>query len=143
MSFSRFVLPSRTLVAGALALAFILPAAARAQAQPRESSLAAPAAQISNPSPVSSENAAVKATPSTSVMFTAAPAALTVPKDSLTPSAPLRKQDGGDNRRTNTTLILVGAAAIIIGAAVGDDAGTILIVGGAGIGLFGLYRLLN
>ncbi|MEO7521988.1 MAG: hypothetical protein ABIW79_09245 [Gemmatimonas sp.] len=55
---------------------------------------------------------------------------------------PAPRQDNGSSR-TNTALLIVGAAAIVLGAAVGDEAGTVLIIGGAGIGLYGLYRLLN
>ncbi len=158
MSLSRFVRPSCALVAAAIAIVTMLPAAGQAQAQPQADSLAARPAQIgllgvqadvgsqstnsSYVAGITSTNAATESAVATSIMFTAAPAALTVPRDSVAPLAPLRKQERG-NRRTNTTLILVGAAAIIIGAAVGDDAGTILIVGGAGVGLYGLYRLLN
>lgn len=61
-----------------------------------------------------------------------------VQRDSV---APVLRQE--DSNRTNTALMVVGAAAVLVGAAVGDDAGTILIIGGAGIGLFGLYRFLN
>ncbi|HYW32394.1 MAG TPA: hypothetical protein VE869_12860 [Gemmatimonas sp.] len=56
--------------------------------------------------------------------------------------APLPRQQSSANR-TNTALIIVGVAAIVLGAIVEDDAGTVLIIGGAGIGLYGLYRLLN
>jgi hypothetical protein len=56
--------------------------------------------------------------------------------------APMPRQEGGSSR-TNTALMVVGAAAVVLGAAVGDEAGTVLIIGGAGIGLFGLYRMLN
>lgn len=52
-----------------------------------------------------------------------------------------RQENSGT--RTNTALMIVGAAAIVLGAAVGDEAGTVLIIGGAGVGLYGLYRLLN
>jgi hypothetical protein len=55
---------------------------------------------------------------------------------------PAPRQENG-HTRTNTALMIVGAAAIVLGAAVGDEAGTVLIIGGAGVGLFGLYRLLN
>jgi hypothetical protein len=34
---------------------------------------------------------------------------------------------------------IVGAAAVVIGLVVGGDAGTVITVGGAGLGLFGLY----
>jgi hypothetical protein len=55
---------------------------------------------------------------------------------------PLPRQENG-HTRTNTAMMIVGAAAVVLGAAVGDEAGTVLIIGGAGIGLFGLYRMLN
>ncbi len=48
-----------------------------------------------------------------------------------------------DNDRGNTGLMLAGAAAMIVGAVVGDDAGTLIIVGGAVIGFYGLYRFLT
>ena len=43
----------------------------------------------------------------------------------------------------NLALIGVGAAAIVLGAAVGDTPGTLMIVGGAAVGLYGLYHLLK
>jgi len=55
--------------------------------------------------------------------------------------APLPRQD--NTSRNNTALMLVGVAGVVLGAAVGGDAGTVLIIGGAGVGLFGLYRFLN
>ncbi len=48
-----------------------------------------------------------------------------------------------DNDRGNTGLMLAGAAAMIVGAVVGDDAGTLIIVGGAVVGFYGLYRFLT
>lgn len=35
--------------------------------------------------------------------------------------------------------MIVGGAALITGALIGDDVGTIIMLGGAGIGLYGLY----
>jgi hypothetical protein len=55
---------------------------------------------------------------------------------------PAPRQESGSTR-ANTALMVVGAAAIVVGAAVGDEAGAVLIVGGAAVGLLGLYRLLN
>jgi hypothetical protein len=50
----------------------------------------------------------------------------------------------GRSTRTNaTTLMIVGGAAFIAGAIIGDTAGTIIMVGGAGIGLYGLYQYLQ
>lgn len=40
-------------------------------------------------------------------------------------------------------LMIVGAAAVLAGIIVGDDAGTVLILGGAGIGLYGLYKYMQ
>jgi len=39
--------------------------------------------------------------------------------------------------------MIVGGAAVLVGAIAGDDAGTILIIGGAGFGLYGLYMYLT
>ncbi|MBC7789473.1 MAG: hypothetical protein H7Z74_05985 [Anaerolineae bacterium] len=48
------------------------------------------------------------------------------------------------SRRTQSkVLMIVGGAAVLIGAIAGDDAGTVLIVGGAGFGLYGLYLYLT
>jgi hypothetical protein len=41
------------------------------------------------------------------------------------------------------TLMIVGGAAFIAGALIGDDAGTIVMVGGAAVGLYGLYLYLQ
>lgn len=62
-----------------------------------------------------------------------------VSQDSSAPAPMMRRE----STRTNTALMIVGAAAVILGAAVGDEAGTVLIIGGAGVGLYGLYRFLN
>jgi hypothetical protein len=42
-------------------------------------------------------------------------------------------------RREGRALALVGGAAVIAGILIGDDAGTVIAIGGAGIGLYGLY----
>lgn len=42
-------------------------------------------------------------------------------------------------RREGRALALVGGAAVIAGVLIGDDAGTLIAIGGAGIGLYGLY----
>jgi hypothetical protein len=42
-------------------------------------------------------------------------------------------------RREGRALALVGGAAVIAGLLIGDDAGTVIAIGGAGIGLYGLY----
>jgi hypothetical protein len=48
-----------------------------------------------------------------------------------------------DNTAQNRALMVVGAVGIVVGAVVGDDAGNIIMLGSAVIGLVGLYRWLN
>ena len=40
-------------------------------------------------------------------------------------------------------MMIVGGAAILVGAIIGDDPGTVLMVGGAVVGLYGLYKYLQ
>ena len=40
-------------------------------------------------------------------------------------------------------LMIVGGAAFLAGAIIGDDAGTLIMIGGAGVGLWGLYLYLQ
>jgi hypothetical protein len=40
-------------------------------------------------------------------------------------------------------MIIVGAAALVTGAIIGGDPGTIIMVGGAVVGLYGLYQYLQ
>jgi hypothetical protein len=46
-------------------------------------------------------------------------------------------------RSDSKALMIVGLAAVVAGIVVGDDAGTILILGGAGVGLYGLYKYMQ
>ena len=43
------------------------------------------------------------------------------------------------NRTQGKTLMIVGGAAIVAGILVGGDGGTVLILGGVGVGAYGLY----
>jgi len=45
--------------------------------------------------------------------------------------------------KNSVALMIVGGAALIVGAVIGDSAGTIVMLGGAGIGLYGLYLFLT
>jgi hypothetical protein len=47
------------------------------------------------------------------------------------------------NGNQSTALMIVGGAAFLAGAIIGDDAGTIIMVGGAAVGLYGLYLYLQ
>lgn len=42
-------------------------------------------------------------------------------------------------RREGRAFALVGGAAVIAGILIGEDAGTVIAIGGAGLGLYGLY----
>ena len=46
-------------------------------------------------------------------------------------------------RNSSTTLMIVGGAAFVAGAIIGDTAGTLFMVGGAAVGLYGLYQYLQ
>ena len=53
-------------------------------------------------------------------------------------SAPCCRNQGQD-----VAMMAVGVGAMIVGALVGDTAGTIIIIGGAAVALFGLYHYLE
>lgn len=44
---------------------------------------------------------------------------------------------------TDVAMMAVGVGAMIVGALVGDTAGTIIIIAGAGVALYGLYHYLE
>jgi hypothetical protein len=46
------------------------------------------------------------------------------------------------SQRQSEALMIVGGAAIVVGILVGDDLGALLAVGGAVVGLYGLYNYL-
>jgi hypothetical protein len=56
--------------------------------------------------------------------------------------APPVLQNRSSNRNA-VALMIVGGAALVVGAVIGDDAGTLVMLGGAGIGLYGLYLFLT
>ena len=56
----------------------------------------------------------------------------------VTASPIVRRHQGQD-----VALMAVGVGAMIAGALIGDTAGTIIIIGGAGMALFGLYHYLE
>lgn len=55
------------------------------------------------------------------------------------PNAAATRANLGQDR----AMMVVGAAALITGAIIGGEAGTIIMVGGAVIGLYGLYQYLQ
>jgi len=89
------------------------------------------AAQAATPSPV--PTAAF-----TSVGPTLAAARVSISTDDAAPLAvnPAARRMG---RREGRVFALVGGAAVISGVLIGGDAGTVIAIGGAGLGLYGLY----
>ena len=82
------------------------------------------------------------------------PAAVAAPTTSLAPTlaathlgfsaedqAPLTLNASAARMEPNEgrAAAIVGAALVVTGLVVGDDAGTVIAIGGAGLGLFGLY----
>ena len=61
-------------------------------------------------------------------------------------SAPIGAPPVIQNRSSNrnaVALMAVGGAALVIGAVIGEDAGTLVMLGGAVVGLYGLYLFLT
>ena len=52
-------------------------------------------------------------------------------------------QDNDKSRRRSVAFMIVGGVALVVGAVIGDDAGTIVMLGGAAVGLYGLYMFLT
>lgn len=133
-----------TLLAAALFAATSAPLAAQvaaADAQPAAHAPAEPARPVADqPAP---ERPAAVAGPA----LAAAPAALGAPTRFET--APVSQEDAALQARARNgfsqsqVLMIVGGAALLTGLIIGEDAGTVLAVGGAGVGLYGLYRYLQ
>ena len=69
---------------------------------------------------------------------------VTAPADRIrSDSAWLQEGDRQPRAGSSVAMMGVGAAAIIVGSIIGGESGTIIAVGGAVIGLFGLYRYLR
>lgn len=87
------------------------------------------------------------ATPSVAAPRSGAPlasqAAVGVRRAALAPApigapAPFR-----GNTKQNRAMMIVGAAALLTGAVIGGDAGSLIMVGGAVVGLWGLYQYMQ
>ena len=53
----------------------------------------------------------------------------------------VRQPDG--MRRRGVPHMIIGGVALIVGGVIGNDAGTIVMLGGLGVGLYGLYLFLQ
>lgn len=121
------------------ALFLVLPAGLSAQS--------APAYAAPDSAPASRATAQIQSAP--------APMALAIAPSGITTRARTDSTDAQrlaastarmqDDTRVgkNLALVLVGAAGVIVGVLVGDTEGTVIAVGGAAIGLYGLYRMLR
>ncbi len=62
---------------------------------------------------------------------------------SATATAPVAQQNRSLGAGQNVALMVVGGAALVIGAIIGGTAGVLLAVGGAVVGLYGLYNFVQ
>jgi hypothetical protein len=120
--------------------------AAQSAVQPGSSDAAASVAPASVPSLLEAERAARNA-PSDSATTVArgpsvANARVAVHQVSTSRGAAPVIQNRSSNRNA-VALMIVGGAALVIGAVIGDDAGTLVMLGGAAVGLYGLYMFLT
>ena len=70
-------------------------------------------------------------------------AALTVGVRNVVPATTQAPPRGSAGLGQNEALMIVGGAAILVGAIVGDTAGDFFMIGGAVVGLYGLYKYLQ
>jgi hypothetical protein len=90
------------------------------------------------PSPEPAAVAAPVAEPTTGPTLAAATVAVRH-AEAPVPATPARRAGYGQP----VALMVVGGAAILTGLIIGDDAGTAIAVGGAVVGLIGLYQYLQ
>jgi len=120
-----------------VALAAVATSAAPLHAQsgsPAATSFAEPAARAVAP-------AAPRATGGPAIVAEAVAARplLTAHSADESALAPMRRRAFSQGQ----TLMIVGGAAFVAGALIGDDAGAIVMIGGAAVGLYGLYLYLQ
>lgn len=61
----------------------------------------------------------------------------------ITPAVPLVPAPAPRVYGRNPALMIVGGAMLLVGAVIGGDAGTIVMIGGGGLGLLGLWQYLS
>src|SRR6476619_3264110 len=93
-----------------------------------------------------SPTAAAKSTPTAFAPKAAGPtvaAAKVGVSQSNATKAPVAPYDARLGAGRNVALMVVGAAALVIGAVIGGSAGLLIAVGGAAVGLYGLYYFVQ
>lgn len=139
---SRWLLPLAGLVLATALLAGV--ASAQSASSPSATTLTEPAEPVTL-APVE----AVPASSAAGPRLAAAIAGVRAPRPaadrvrSTQAVADALPQDKQPGFRRNVALIAVGLASIAIGSAVDDGASTVLILGGAGLSLYGLYQILR
>lgn len=86
------------------------------------------------------DSAQVTARPSAGPTTERAAAGIRAPRAEANPPTPAPRPA---ETSQNKAMMVVGAAGLIVGAIIGDTAGTLIMVGSAVIGLFGLYKYLE
>lgn len=79
------------------------------------------------------------AAPTLGSMQSAAPVGVRV----IAPATPLVPAPAPRVYGRNPALMIVGGAMLLVGAVIGGDAGTIVMIGGGGLGLIGLWQYLS
>ena len=146
---NRHVRFSAVAVFAALTWAAV-PAAAQSAGQPdaREASRVAlangfaPVSLVDSVTAVAAVASEANATPSVTLGPTRASARVAMHAAETRRSAPPVYQTKKSNKNA-VAMMIVGGAALVVGAVIGGDAGTIVMLGGAGIGLYGLYLFLT
>ena len=124
--------------AGAQAPASVANEADRAATTPSLTRTDAPRSDAAHPAEDARGSSAVVA-PSAEGLRAGVRAAV-AREDNRTPSTIAMQSRGLSQAEV---LMIVGGAAFLAGAVIGDDAGTLIMIGGAGIGLWGLYLYLQ
>ena len=128
----------------AILLAGVLVLPTRSDAQTTDASQAAIIAPVVVPPVVSVTTAdAPRAAEATRAPLATQPRGVAISRHTVTDSTTPPVPAPPNNNHGNTALMLVGAGTMIVGAIVGGDAGTIILLGGAALGIFGLYRYLS
>jgi hypothetical protein len=117
--------------------------------QPASAEQAAPAEQLASLEPtMGSEIVIVQSAPTAAAVSVAPATGPTLRASRLSPRrASSTSKDMNAMRRpsrgSGVGLMILGGAALITGLIIGDDAGTVIAVGGALVGLYGLYVYLG
>jgi len=129
-------------VSTSVAMLFMLAAAAPLAAQSSER-VSSDSAQISAiPVQPAAEREVVASTPAAGASVTGLRAGVHT-RETNRPSQPSMAAVGSGNLGQARAMMIVGVAALITGAVIGGQAGTFIMVGGAVIGLVGLYDYLQ